>query len=185
MAEWDDDEKLAEWADEHLAYEMQQLRFAVERLAALGEQEGPERNMAIESFALHTRCLLEFLWYKRDEKEPDSLRALHFCEDWRIDGMPHALAGVPKRINKEIVHLTYGRQRVVEEAKGWDFEAIFKAVAKRLREFTDEALPDRLYDSTREHLKELAEPKLKALASVFSAERTPRSKGRFTGPVSP
>jgi hypothetical protein len=152
------DKQLAEWAHEHLVYEAQQLRFCAERLAALGAREGPERNMAIETFAIHTRCLLEFLWRKPDEEKPDSLRAVHFCADWRVDGMPHALAGVADRINQEIVHLTYGRQLVVKEAKGWNFDTIFRAIATRLREFADHALPERLAASTRRELKELAKP---------------------------
>jgi hypothetical protein len=168
--EWTD-EQLATWVHEHVVYEAQQLHFAADRLIALGDQETRERNMAIESFALHTRCLLEFLWGKPDEEKPDSLRASQFCPDWRIDGMPHALAGVGKRINKEIVHLTYGRQLVVKEAKGWDFDAIFEAIAKRLRDFADAALPGRLADSTRSDLKQLAEPNWEA-DLTFAAPHT-------------
>ena len=148
------DKELAAWADEHLVYEAQQLRFAAERLAALGDREAPERNMAIESFAIHTRCLLEFLWGK--PKKANDLRALHFCADWHTSGLPHLLSGVGARIDKEIVHLTYGRQLVAKEAKGWKFDAIYKAVTARLEEFARSALPERLAESTRRELSEFS-----------------------------
>jgi hypothetical protein len=166
------DKQLAAWAHEHLVYEAQQLRFAAERLAALGGRESRERNMAIESFTIHTRCLWEFLWRKPSEEWPDSVRALHFCADWRIDGMPHALAGVADRINEEIVHLSYGRQLVVKETKGWNFDAIFKAIATRLREFADEAAPERLVDSTRSELKTLATATWESQRPLISAVPT-------------
>jgi hypothetical protein len=176
-------EQLAEWADEHLVYEAQQLRFAAQQLDALGEEESPERNMAIETFALHTRCLLEFLWRKPDESHPDSLRALHFCADWRTEGMPHALAGVPNRINEEIVHLSYGRQLVVKETKGWNVDAIFKAIAARLREFAEAALPERLSDSTRRELKHLAEPTWGFQRSSISVVPTTTTQDSFEAAI--
>ena len=114
--------------------------------------------MAIESFAIHTRCLMEFLWTKPHPNHPDDVRAVHFCSDWQTGGLPHALAGVSDRVDGEIVHLTYGRQRVVQEAKGWKFDAIYTAIAARLRDFADTARPERLTDSARRALRAFAQP---------------------------
>jgi hypothetical protein len=61
------DDNLHEWADEHLLYEAQMLAYTTARLR--GHQiANPERNMLIESFAIHARCLREFLWHGRSSK---------------------------------------------------------------------------------------------------------------------
>jgi hypothetical protein len=69
------DDSLREWADEHLLYEARMLVRAAELI-----QTGNWTNIEVESFAVHARCLTEFLWWKPIAKYPDDARAIHFCE---------------------------------------------------------------------------------------------------------
>jgi hypothetical protein len=77
-----DDQALTAWAKEHLVYEVDMLVFALERLA----EEQPESrgaNLALESFAVHARCLFEFLWCKAKPKWDDDAFASDFSDEPR------------------------------------------------------------------------------------------------------
>ncbi len=106
-----DDDTLREWADEHLVYEADMMRYAARRLRELGDDAGEERNGIIESFAIHVRCLGEFLWYGPSAQHEGDARAVFFCADdvWGTGALPPLLAKVDRRVGKEIVHLTFGR----------------------------------------------------------------------------
>ncbi len=72
------DQALLEYSGEHLAYEVQMLRGTAELL------RGPEllrmvSNAVIESFGLHLRNLIEFLY--EDMPEVDDLVAGDFFDD--------------------------------------------------------------------------------------------------------
>jgi hypothetical protein len=148
------DKNLREWADEHLVYEAQMLRYAATRLQQHGDRAGRDRNAMIESFAVHTRCLREFLWYPPSKDHPEDARAAHFCAPgaWDDGDMPPLIDKVKGRIGEEIVHLSYRRRGITEEAKGWNYGEIYQLIAAKLREFVEVALPERLAESTRREL---------------------------------
>jgi hypothetical protein len=145
-------DEMKEWADEHLVYEAQMLRHAGERLHQLGGTPSQERNMAIEAFAVHARCLREFLWHRTAPRKDDA-RAFQFCNSWKPGRGPR----INVRINKEIVHMTYSRKSELAD-KGWDVEKIFKSIAAKLREFSSVARSTHLDEGTRNELVALTEP---------------------------
>ncbi len=115
------DGQLAEWAKEHLAYEVDMMVFALERL----EEEAPETrgaNLALESFAVHARCLFEFLWTKPKPAHHNDAFASDFSEEWneRRGAIPHHLAEVKdrRRFGQEVFHLTYNRISNSETRQG-------------------------------------------------------------------
>jgi hypothetical protein len=150
------DENLRAWADKHLLYEARML----ERAARLMQK--PRRtNMEIESFAIHARCLTEFLWYDPSERHPeDAARAVHFCDDgaWQLPSLdrPPGVAVVSGKTARDVVHLTYGRFGISEEAKRWDAPLIVAEIANALGEFARVALPSRLSDKARQELEDFA-----------------------------
>ena len=62
-------EELKRWAREHLVYEAKMLVHSVEMVAD-PRLSDPDRNAFIESFAIHVRCLRDFLW--RDSRPPNA-----------------------------------------------------------------------------------------------------------------
>ena len=63
-------EELRRWAHEHLVYEAKMLVHDVERVADASLSD-PDRNAFIESFAIHVRCLRDFVW--RDSRPKNLL----------------------------------------------------------------------------------------------------------------
>jgi hypothetical protein len=150
------DENLRAWADEHLLYEARMLQRAAREIRK------PRRtNMEIESFAVHARCLTEFLWREPSEHHPDDARAVHFCEPgvWanlRGSDPPPGVAVVGGKTARYVVHLTYGRFGITEEAKRWDAPLIVAEIANALGEFARVALPSRLSNKARQELEDFA-----------------------------
>lgn len=150
-------EELRRWAHEHLTYEAGMLVHAV-RKAADESLSDPDRNAFIESFAVHVRCLRDFLWADNRGQPQDAL-ASDFCAEgvWEKERgeLPDALneiEGNRNRIGREIVHLTYHRLDIEAESKSWDMSALLGEIADGLARFGDVAESDRLADDTREAL---------------------------------
>lgn len=82
-------------------------------------------NALIEAFAIHVRSMLDF-FYARGEG--DNIVAEHFfssSSDWTLARPPktdNELKAIKNRVNKEIAHLTYTRQKV--KSKIWLFKDI-------------------------------------------------------------
>lgn len=74
-----DDAGLAEWAKEHLAYEVDTMIYALERLER--EPTGRPANVAIAAFAASARCLRDFLWNKPSDKHENDAFACHFSDE--------------------------------------------------------------------------------------------------------
>ena len=78
---------------------------------------------------------------------------MDFCKPgaWEATrgNIPPAVAAVRDRVAREIVHLTYHRLGITEEAKAWDYAAIFTQIASALASFASTALPTRLSRNAR------------------------------------
>lgn len=151
------DQELRQWAHEHLTYEAGMLLHAVGRTA--DENIDPaDRNAFIEAFAVHVRCLRDFLW--RDERaKPQDALARDFCAPriWEITrgDLPLALReieGGRNRIGREIVHLTYHRLDIDAESKDWKMRELLQEVLACLARFAHAADPRRLAEETRQAL---------------------------------
>ena len=157
-------DRLREWAEEHLMYEVSTLVYATAELGNTSEQRSARENTLLESFAVHTRCLNDFLWHDRRDRKPRDAFAADFCSpgDWeRVrDDLPQAALNdvrERRRFGREIMHLTYDRINGDGEDKRWPCGAVVLEVAGALREFATRSLADRLDPESRETLLGLRE----------------------------
>jgi hypothetical protein len=99
---------------------------------------GTIRNALIESFTIHARILLDFLY--STNPQPDDVIAEDFFDDssaWlkqRTQKTP-LLTTIHKRVGKEIAHLTYARLDVTPEEKKWHFVDIANEIGTVLETF--------------------------------------------------
>lgn len=112
----------------HLWYEFTMFSELTQELGK-GYLPSIINNALLESFALHARNLIDFL-YAEDPSSDDVYAGDFFpCkEDW-VKIRPQItplLEKVKKRANKEVSHLTYLRIKVTQEEKKWHFVKIFQ-----------------------------------------------------------
>jgi hypothetical protein len=119
-------------ASNHLYYEVWMLEVLTQALASGLAGEGPMNNALLESFTIHARALLDFL-YTPEKLREDDVIAEDFFDDpaqW-VSIRPvktTILQTVHHRVGKEIAHLTYARQEVAPEMKAWPFAQIGKEI---------------------------------------------------------
>ena len=123
---------------EDLLYEIDMLDFTAKTLLRPSTGNSRIRNAVIESFAIHARNLIYFLY--ADKPKRDELTASKYFArraEWEDTRPP--ITGVLKvawgRADREIAHLTFGRQKVAPENKGWPIAAIQKDLAAAFRCF--------------------------------------------------
>ena len=126
-------------ASDHLHYEIQMLRGTMTLLATQAFGESVLSNALIESLTIHARALIHFLYPSGQLADSDVL-AEDFFDDSKCwltirPEEPTAFGRARGRVNKEIAHLTYDRQLVTPELKGWDFVALGNAILEVLQVF--------------------------------------------------
>jgi len=158
------DEDLRAWAREHLVYEAQMFAYAAVELGRLQDKPRDHRsNSLLECFAVHTRCLRDFLWHDRKDRHMDAFAA-DFCAPgiWKSErgDIPPALKEVKdrNRLGREVMHLTYFRAAVPAEIKDWPVSDIVHEIVTALDSFTLFALPSRLDEDTANALEQLTNP---------------------------
>jgi len=137
------DEELKEFAEEHLAYEVNMMRDAAKGLSQPSNSQFVI-NALLESFTIHLRALIDFIWGEPSNVRKDDAIACDFfnsTEQWekvRPD-FPVALEPARSRTNKEVAHLTYARMKVTPETKGWNIGEMTEAMVRALKVFADNA----------------------------------------------
>jgi hypothetical protein len=132
-------------ASRALWYEIWMLHAMVRSLAVqVRTPRDVSHNALVESFALHTRNLIEFL-YPTDTVDPDTIIAADFLADWKED-MPEWLRIVKKRTNKLLAHLTYDRVSNSTGSNRWDVRKIGNHLNAALGEFFRRVPRDRIGD---------------------------------------
>jgi hypothetical protein len=107
----------------------------------------PINNAAPESFTVHARVLLEFLF--GDNPRPEDVVAADFLggqgqwKELRGD-MPPVLADLRTRVGTEVAHLTYARLSLTPEARGWHFVDILQAFEGVVGQFPKAVPAERL-----------------------------------------
>src|SRR2546426_9248846 len=101
-------------ASEHLHYEAWMFTTLARALATGVFGQGAIANAILESFTVHARALLDFLY--AEHPWSDDIIAEDFFttpEQWvSVRGdMPPSLQEVNRRVGKEISHLTYARSK--------------------------------------------------------------------------
>lgn len=133
--------------------------FALEQLA-VAQPESIEANLALESFAVHARCLFEFLWCKPNPKWDNDAFASDFSDRWNglRGAIPQHLAEVRdrKRFGQEVFHLTYNRISGSDEQKIWLCGEMAMEIAKALNLLSELARPKSLSEITRTRLGSVA-----------------------------
>jgi hypothetical protein len=156
--------ELRSWASEHLMYEVDSLVYATVELGKT--PEGRIENALLESFAVHARCLNDFLWHDRRKSKPRDAFAADFCRPgaWEKtrDALPQDALGEVRRrrrFGREVMHLTYDRidgdGEAYGEEKEWPCGVVLLELATALGAFAKLALGDRLDDQTRATLSGL------------------------------
>jgi len=145
---------LRAYASRHLEYDVLMMRRTQELLAiplSLPENRfWPMRNALLESFAVHTRVLMEFFYEPVGKgKEANDARARLYCPNgtW-TESMPNALEVVraKDRVGTEIVHASLQRLDVTEQAKYWKHQQIRAVLERTLAKFLRMVDPRDLID---------------------------------------
>lgn len=121
-------------------------------------------NALLESFGIHNRSLIDFLWQEQPMRKTDAI-ARDWIEDWRAPEMSGRLKSVKDRVGKEMVHLSYNRLDVPDDEKGWTvlgigpevIGAFLKFVTEAPRSLVPENWTDRAYAATGAVPRDLAE----------------------------
>lgn len=131
----------------HLHYEYSML-IGLANVQSTGDfGEGIINNALLESFTVHSRVLLHFL-YSRNPREDDVI-AEDFLDDedkW-LSIRPQksgTLDAIHPRVGKEVAHLTYARQDVTPETKPWPFIEIANEINAIFTEYIKLVPPENL-----------------------------------------
>lgn len=114
------------------------------------EDDPVVQNALLESFGIHNRNLIDFLWLDRPMKDTDAI-ARDWVEGWEAPEMSERLGKVKDRVGKEMVHLSYNRLDVSDDEKGWTVLGIGPEVIGAFAKFTTEVSDDLVPDGWRGH----------------------------------
>jgi hypothetical protein len=135
------EEELRE-ATNHIHYEISMLYSLAGGLASgIAGQGNTLHNALLESFIVHGRALIDFL-YPPNKPKNDAVIAADFFntqEEWEKlrPGQSEILKKAKKRAHKEVAHLTYDRQKVTLEEKGWNFLEISHEIQEVIKIFLE------------------------------------------------
>lgn len=147
------------YSAEHVAYEIDMFFGLVEMLShpqlKIGGPSvavaGRVNNALIESFGVHLRNLLDFLYF--DEPQPTDVVAGDYCRPgaWKAarPAMSTTLNAARSRSNKELAHLTTQRISGILPGKKWAFVPLADEIRPLLQLFCDTADPTTLAPEAR------------------------------------
>jgi len=123
---------------EHVDYEVKMLVSMAKGIASGVATGSGLGNAMVESFALHTRNLIDFLW--PDGRKSDYVLAEEFLldpEKWKKNRpkLSPLLKKSRIRAHKEIAHLSYDRLLVDENSKDWQVAKITEEILSAYRVF--------------------------------------------------
>lgn len=138
------DDELIE-ALEHIKYEIAMLLETSKILKSNEELNRIRKNALVESFIIHARSLISFLYDKPIKN--DDVMALDYLDNnvWSLQfkSVPQSLETVKIRAHKEVAHITTFRigKKLVE--KNWDVVNITTEIYEKLKIFVKN-VPDHL-----------------------------------------
>jgi hypothetical protein len=155
------DSELLEYSKEHLCYEIGMM-WVASRVCGFAKSvllSDPLQSIAVESFALHVRNLIDFIY--PTQNRTDDVIAKHFCAGGRLPSglttISPALKGIREQVHKQISHLTSLRPYHGDPKKRWHWLDIMRELMPRLREFITAASPDKLHPSVPELVEHIAD----------------------------
>lgn len=134
-------------ASEHLYYEFWMFSSLANGLSLNLIGDGPIGNAMLESFVIHLRSVIDFLYLERPK--PDDVIAVDFFDEsgqWEKirPNLSPILDNVKHRVGKEIAHLTYQRLGLTAEQKQWHFVEISNELTKIFKLFYENVEKDKL-----------------------------------------
>lgn len=142
------DRRLARFSREHLGYELWMLGSTGR---ALQDGEGRDNrivaNMLVESFGMHARNIIEFLYGAN--RRCDDVGAEEYVTNVNAwirarGGQPRRLQAATRRAGKQLHHLTLKRYRSGPR-KGWPVVRILMDLERPLKAFLEHAARPRLH----------------------------------------
>lgn len=129
----------------HVEYEVNMLVTVANALASGLVAGSLLANAMVESFVLHTRNLIDFLW-------PEGSKSDHVLADdyfldpeyWKQE-RPNLSPLLDKsriRAHKEIAHLSYDRLLLTEDSRKWPFVEITKDIVQAYQVFLELLPPE-------------------------------------------
>jgi hypothetical protein len=125
------------------------MLVAVANVLALGIfGEAPVNNALLESFVIHVRALMDFL-YAPENAQADDVLAEDFFQSPELwtnlrPTLSELLSEAKRRAGKEIAHLTYARLHVTPETKPWHFVQIANELSAVINVFLQNVSRDKL-----------------------------------------
>jgi hypothetical protein len=137
----------------HLHYEIAMLMSLAQGLASGIAGQGTIANALIESFVVHLRCVLDFLYASSKRRDDDVVAQDYFDEPATWETLRPAistkLSKARNRAGKEMAHLTYARLEVTPEAKPWPFVELTSEISEVLGIFLKNVDQNTLGDEWR------------------------------------
>jgi hypothetical protein len=140
------DQQLLDFSEEHLMYELNILQWLADAISKT--EKGFQLSAYLESFAVHLRGLIDFLYTDPKNAREDDLVAADFFGSpatWSPGELSATLDKARKRMNKEVGHITYQRKTGMHPDKPWPISALFKEILPVLRKFATEASGKKLH----------------------------------------
>ncbi len=133
-------EKELKEASDHLHYEIWMLTSLAHGIGSGIAGQGPIANALLESFVVHVRVLMDFLY--NENPKPDDVIAEDYFEttdEWKRlrPNLSESLKNAKRRAGKEVAHLTYARLDVTPETKPWRFVDISNEIVAVLNIFLE------------------------------------------------
>ena len=136
-------EQLHQYFMEHIRYEIQMLLNATSAIRqSLPVPRGVE-HMPVESYAIHLRNLITFLYPPHPPRDSDVCAKDFFVKEntWAEirPVLDESLENARIRANKEIGHLTTLRQSGTPESKQWDVKKLSAELLPLIKLFAESA----------------------------------------------
>lgn len=134
-------------ASDHLYYEIWMLKALANGIASGIAGQGPIANALLESFVIHVRAVMDFLY--ADKPQVDDVIAEDFFdtpEHWTKmrPTLSELLSQAKRRAGKEVAHLTYARLDVTPETKPWPFIQIADEISAVINTFLENVPKNKL-----------------------------------------
>jgi hypothetical protein len=143
----------------HLLYEIEMFTGAIPILNAINDWEPSEtrtilRNALLESWALHLRNLLSFVYDNRAGKG-DAIALDFIGEEWKDKrGAKSSVLSVANaKASKEMAHMSYVRAALTEDEREWHPAPIIAAISEALHRFVDAVADELVTDDFRERAR--------------------------------
>jgi hypothetical protein len=179
------DQQLLDYSEEHLLYELQLFRWVAENLP---RDNGFLLSALLESFAIHLRNLIDFLYTQPGNARNDDLVAADFFDPssaWNPGGISKLLADARERANKEVSHITYKRKSGSDPTKPWPVSDLFDEVHAVSTKFAAAASSTKLHPRVKEWLTSDTVTRGFLLASASTtSSNTVVWLGRWDPPIS-